>query len=272
MSADPSKIALYLQGTFDTSNPDPEQKTKMKDAARSLGSSGFGTVILGQFHVHDDGTIYYNNTRLDDARWAVSTIPTILKKSGSVENVLLTFGPSGNDFQGIETHLSSFKQTISDLRSAANLDGLDWDLEEDYDRYSNLLVHLTNWAAGSGMKVTAAPYQMASVWTEVLAKTNGDGGTSDGFAWWNLQLYGGAVYERWVNDIHGLVPNPESFLVPGYNVVGSGSPSFVQNRVHDLRQSHSSLDGGFIWKYEGIQSRGQKTAAYAHAIRDGLSG
>jgi hypothetical protein len=64
--------------------------------------------------------------------------------------------------------------------------------------------------------VTAAPYTDSTFWNEVLKKTNPSGST--GFAWWNLQLYGGASYLDLVRDLKGLVPNPATFLIPGYSV------------------------------------------------------
>lgn len=270
MPADPSKIALYSQDTFDVANPTPPQIDAMVAAAQDINRSGFGTVILGQWHVHADGGIYYNNSLLDTVIQALKVIPTALKQGGSVKKVLLTFGPFGADFQGIQKNLTQFKEAIAGVQAVTNIDGLDWDLEQDYSQYGDLLVDLTKWANGLGMIVTAAPYEEPTFWTNVLKKTNTGG--SAGFAWWNLQLYGGASYPNWVPSLKGLVPNPQAFLVPGFNVDDGTSPGNVQSGLNQLQSAAPGLDGGFIWRYESIAHAGFTTAQYANAIAAGLGG
>jgi hypothetical protein len=61
MSADPLKISLYSQDTFDVENPNQQQIDAMVASASNINNSGFGTVLLGQWHVHADGSIYYND-------------------------------------------------------------------------------------------------------------------------------------------------------------------------------------------------------------------
>jgi hypothetical protein len=270
MPADRSKIALYSQDTFDVANPTPQQIDAMVAAAQEINRSGFGTVILGQWHVHADGGIYYNNSLLDTVIPALKVIPTALKQGGSVKKVLITFGPFGADFQGIQQNLAQFKKAIAGVQAMTGIDGLDWDLEQDYGQYSGLLVDLTKWANDLGMMVTAAPYEETSFWTNLLKKTNTGGAA--GFAWWNLQLYGGANYPSWVTALKGLVPNPQSFLVPGYNVDDGTSPGDVQNSLSQLQSSAPGLDGGFIWRYESIAHSGFTAAQYASAIAAGLGG
>lgn len=270
MPVDHMKNALYLQGTFSQANPTEQQKQAMLNAAQDIGASGFGTVILGQWHVYaDNGNIYYNDSMLDSVTWALENIPAALKQGGNVEKVLLTFGPFRTDFQGIQENLALFKTTISKIQSMSAIDGLDWDLEQHYDQFGDLLVDLTQWANSLGMIVTAAPYQDNGFWTDVLKRTNTGG--SAGFSWWNLQLYGGASYPNWVDYLNGLVPKPDEFLVPGYKVAQGASPSYVQNNLSELQQSFPSLDGGFIWKYEAIAENGYTAKEFATAIETGLS-
>lgn len=272
MPADPMKIALYSQNTFDVANPNQQQIDAMVEAAEDINSSGFGTVLLGQWHVHSDGTLYYNNSTLDSVLLTLKVIPTALKLGGSVKKVLLSFGPFGADFKGIKDNLALFKKTVAGIQAMTAIDGLDWDLEQDYDQYGDLLVELTKWANGLGMMVTAAPYdsQYLPFWTGVLKQTNTGG--SAGFSWWNLQLYGGADYGQWVTALNGLVPNPEAFLVPGYSVSQGSSPADVQASLSQFQSSYSSLDGGFIWQYEDIIKANYNAARYAAAIAAGLRG
>ena len=270
MPADPEKIVLYSQNTFDVANPNNQQIDAMVAAAGDIANSGFGTVILGQWHVHMDGTIYYNNSPLDSVIQTLKVIPTVLTQ-GTVENVLIDFGPFGSDFAGIQKNLAQFKKTMAGVQAVTGISGFDWDLEEDYGAYTDLLVDLTEWANGLGMMVTAAPYTDNAFWTNVLQQTNPPGGNA-GFAWWNLQLYGGADYPSWVTYLDGLVPNPQSFLVPGWSVEFGASPSDVTSSLSQLQTSYPSLDGGFIWKYEAIANAGYTTAQYAQAIASGLGG
>ncbi len=268
MAADPKKVALYSQNTFDVPNPTNEQIDKMIAAANDIAYSGFGTVLLGQWHVHSDGTIYYNNSKLDTVIQALKVIPTALGQGGIVKEVLISFGPFGSDFQGIKDNLSQFKKTMEGVVAQTAVQGFDWDLEQDYSDFTDLIVDLTEWANGLGLIVTAAPYQANSFWTDVLKQTNTGG--SSGFAWWNLQLYGGAAYSQWVGYLKGLVPDPQSFLVPGYSVSFGATPHSVQDNLTSLRDNFPSLDGGFIWQYEDIQSSAYTTKQYATGIKNGL--
>lgn len=272
MPADPLKIALYSQNTFDVANPNQQQIDAMVAAAQDINSSGFGTVLLGQWHVHPDGSLFYNNSTLDSVIQTLKVIPTALKLGGSVKKVLLSFGPFGKDFKGIKDNLALFQKTVAGIQAMTDIDGLDWDLEEDYDDYSDLLVKLTTWANGLGMIVTAAPYdyQYLSFWTGVLRQTNTGGAA--GFDWWNLQLYGGADFGQWVSGLGGLVPNAQAFLVPGFSVSQGSSPGDVQSSLSQLQASYPSLDGGFIWQYEDIKKAGHTAAQYAAAIAAGLAG
>jgi hypothetical protein len=242
----------------------------MLQAAADINTSGFGTVILGQWHVHDDGTLYYNDSPLETVADTLKQVVPALQKGGI--KVLLTFGPFPADFTHIADNEASFKQTVAGLQTTSGIDGLDWDLEVedgDYSPYSDLLVDLTAWANGLGMMVTAAPYQSNDFWTSVLQQTNG--GTSAGFSWWNLQLYGGADYPEWVGFLGDLVPKPQEFLVPGYNAGFGSTPDFVQQDLAQTKSSYPGLSGGFIWKYESILSNNYTVAEYAKAIAVSVS-
>ena len=74
-----------------------------------------------------------------------------------------------------------------------------------------------------------------------------------------------------MNDLNGLVPNPESFLVPGYSVSQGSTPTDVQNNLSSLHSSYSSLDGGFIWQYEDIVSSSYTVEDYSQAIAQGVA-
>jgi hypothetical protein len=257
------EAALYCQGTFSTSNPTPAQKKQMLEAAKDIGNSGFTTVILGQFHVHSDGSIYYNDSPLDTVMWALETVPGLIKKAGNVQRVLVTFGPFASDYSGIESNLASFQATMAKVMAAGGIDGLDWDLEENLgSAFASLLVQLTVWANSLGRIVTAAPYYDISFWNTVLQDTQAAGGS---FAWWNLQLYGGASYSQWAASF------PASFLYAGYANTQGATPGSIQSALAVLKTQYPSLTGGFLWRYESIAGSGYTTAQYAQAILAGVS-
>jgi hypothetical protein len=223
MPADAQKVALYCQGTFSVPNPNAQQAGVIVNGAADIAASGFGTVLLGQWHVHANGDIYYNDAPLNSVINPLKVIPTALKLGSAVQKVLLTFGPFTSDFDGIKNNLDQFKQTMAGVVAMTDIDGFDWDLEAyslaEYAPYHDLLVDLTRWATGMGLTVTAAPFNYQPFWNGVLQETNGGGAT--GFSWWNLQLYGGADYGEWVTGLGTMVSNPQSFLTAGYNIAGA---------------------------------------------------
>jgi hypothetical protein len=196
-------------------------------------------------------------------------IPTALGQ-GSVNEVLISFGPFGTDFQAIKDNLTSFQKTMNGVQAQTAINGWDWDLEQDYSQFSDLMVELVQWADGQGLMTTAAPYQVMDFWTGVLKQTNTGG--SQGFAWWNLQLYGGADYGAWVKGLDGLVPDPQSFLVPGYAVHLGATPQNVETQIAGLQGTYPHLDGGFIWQYEDIVGAGYTAKEFADALCQGLGG
>jgi hypothetical protein len=267
MSVDPAKVVLYCQDTFDIANPNQAQYDAMVSAAQDIAASGFGTVLLGQWHVHEDGGIYYNDSPLDSVMKALTTIPAILTQ-GHVGRVLISFGPFAKDFHAIKDNLDEFTSTMDGVQKQSGVDGYDWDLEGDYGQFADLLVGLTEWAGGQGLMTTAAPYEEMRFWTEVLRRTQSGG--APGFAWWNLQLYGGADYGSWVDGLQGIVADPQSFLVPGYAVHLGATPDTTRTSLAQLVASYPDLSGAFIWQYEDILKYGYSAAQFANAIVQGL--
>ena len=263
-----AQAALYCQGSFSTANPTPAQRKQMIDTAKDIGNSGFTTVILGQFHVHPDGAIYYNDSPLDSVLTTLTAIPSLLKRAGKVKKVLVTFGPFGSDFSAIQSNIASFKATMTNLLASCEIDGLDWDVEENLGSFTGLLTDLTTWAAGLGYIVTAAPYYDITFWTTVQQQVQKQGAA---FAWWNLQLYGGAQYSIWIQALGGRVNQPAAFLYPGYSDDQGATPSSIFSALQTLKAKNPALTGGFLWRYESIAGSGYTTAQFAQAILNGVS-
>jgi hypothetical protein len=283
MTANPLHVALYCQGTFDYANPTNQQIDEMVAAAADINASGFGTVILGQWHVHEDGSIYYNDSPLDSVIQQLKVIPTALTLGGSVQRVTLDFGPFYQDYDHIAANLDTFKQTMAGVIAQTAINGFDWDLEDPplgYDHYHDLLVDLTQWANSLVNTVpnlvTAPPYQFGSepFWNGVINVTNAN--DAPGMAWWNLQTYGGADYASWVAGFTNQLPqlDAQSYIVPGYNIGNSwtATPQQVGAAIQQLYAKSPQLDGGFIWRYEDIANSGYTTSDYANAIINAVGG
>jgi hypothetical protein len=281
MTANPLHVALYCQGTFDYANPTNQQIDQMVAAAADINASGFGTVILGQWHVHADGSIYYNNSPLDSVIQQLKVIPTALTLGGSVKRVLIDFGPQYQDYDDIAANLDTFKTTMEGVLAQTAINGFDWDLESPpagYEHYHDLLVDLTNWANSLTLVVpkltTAPPYQDESFWNGVINATNAAG--APGMGWWNLQTYGGADYPSWVAGFTKQLPqlDAQSYIVPGYNIGNpwTATPQQVGAAIQQLYANFPQLDGGFIWRYEDIANSGYTTSDYASAIINAVGG
>jgi hypothetical protein len=267
--ADPAKIVMYVENTFDKRNPNHEQLQAMQRAAADLGEAGFGTLILTFLHLAEDGTLYYNDTPLSETLSFLPSMVAAIKARGSVRRVLISIGPRASDYAHLERNLAQFKSALASAIATIGLDGIDFDLERDYERYDGLLADLAGWAVSRGLTVTAAPFENPGFWASVLRQASRGG--SNPFAWWNLQIYDGADYGAWVRHLSGLVDNPQSFLVPGYRIETT-APSILAGTLHGLQLSYPSLSGSYVWQYEMNLGAGYMAAQYAAAISRGLGG
>lgn len=271
MAANLLHLVLYSQNTFDVGDPDEQEAGVEIAAADNINTSGFGAINLGQWHVQSDGTLHYNDTPLEEVIVPLQVIVTSLTIGGGVgrglRNAFISFGPFGTDFSNMATNWDFFTQQVSELQLRTAINGIDLDLEADYDANFDVVVKLTDWANSKGLIVTAAPYDDSKIdfWINVLKATN------YGHQWWNLQLYGGATYSSWLDALNKTtVPDPQSFLVPGFAVHLGATPSNVQSALQSMLAQYPNLDGGFIWQYEDINKNDFTASQFAAAIATGL--
>ena len=267
MSFNGPAISIYCQGTFDIANPTAAQQTQMLDSANELASSGFGTILLGQWHVHIDGTIYYNDTLYtaggSDLEWSLSTIPPALKKGARY--VVVTFGPTGGDFDHITANLTTFQTAVQYLFDNYQIDGIDFDIEGSYSTENQqTLATLAEWASSQGKLVTAAPYTYMDWWQGLLQQ-------STHFNWMNLQMYAyqndPSDYGPWVQGLTGYTPHPQTFLSYGFKPAAGISPNEVTFTLKSIRSTYPDVNNAFIWRYEDIRG---KASQYHGAIMSGL--
>ncbi len=263
----------------------------------AIAASGFTTVIVGLFHVHDDGSLYYNDDAVDATTAAI--IKTLKSTPGSkVKTVLFSIG--GGNWAGHPASVSdsdypamkktwntpapgatkTSKQNILDFLKDAQLDGLDLDYEPVTTPFDTAFIaQITNEISAKGYIMTAAPYQDISDWETVLKstaiKTKGSP-SGNNFSWWNLQIYSGAMganYPNWVSHLNnikteiGLTSSEiEAFIVPGYK---PDCGTMVGVYIAELKQNYPNLNGGFIWRYKFISNC---LAAQASSILNAAKG
>jgi hypothetical protein len=241
------------------------------NAAADVAASGFDTIIVGLWHVHSDGSIFYNDFPVDSDTTAAicESIQALKTTPGStVKTVLISFGGgnwaghpasvSDTDYPAMKANWTTFQPALAALLRDSGADGVDWDYEPETTPFDTAFIaKITNEMAAVPCLVTAAPYTDQADWLTVIAGTRTAGAAApNNFAWWNLQLYGGADYGNWVAALQGAPTGMtsgqvETFLLPGYSPGCSYSPvSDIQN----LYGSYPALGGAFIWNYTGVET------------------
>jgi hypothetical protein len=270
--------ALATLTAWAAAMPDSPTKTMYQNdlaaaiTASEVATSGFDTVIVGLWHVHSDGSIYYNDFPIDsDTTAAISDSIAALKSApgSTVKTVLISFGGgnwydhpasvSDTDYPAMKANWATFKPALITLLQDSGADGVDWDYEPETVPFDDAFItQITNEIAAASYLVTAAPYQEQSDWLTVIKGTL-NGATANNFAWWGLQLYSGVPsYPDWITAIQGVTTGMtndqvETFLLPGYKPDCSpyGSPV---GAITALYGSYPSMNGAFIWNYSGIQT------------------
>lgn len=244
------------------------------DAVSALCRSGFSTIIVGLFHVHADGSLYYND---DPVSAATATIIASLKQIAREPRPMCLHvhwrrqlaRPSGIGVRfglpGDESHLTqpapgqslTSKAAILELMRAGNIDGLDLDYEPMTTPFDvDFIAQIATEISAVGHLVSAAPYQDHGHWGSVLSQTTTSSGNC--FTRWNLQLYGGADYATWVAYLGTLsaqtnINDPQRFLVPGYSIACGSTPNDdLGQPLNQLAQQYPTLDGAFIWNSTSI--------------------
>ena len=249
--------------------------------AADVAKAGFDSIIVGLWHVHKGGDIYYNDFPINENTAAAFTGSFKWLKSApgsTVKNVILSVGGgdgvSDDDYKNMKAAWPTVRDALRGLFADSNADGVDWDYEPVSTQFdSDFIIMITNQMASPAppakpYRVTAAPFEDIEEWKKVISNTLFQGGTLPGnnFSWWNLQLYGGADYKDWIDGLGeiktGLKPlELQAFLVPGYSMSDCKSPPVGEPSISDLRKAYKSLGGAFIWNYDGIQGCAQDVAS-----------
>jgi hypothetical protein len=253
------------------------------ESVKNLAQSGFTTVIVGLFHVHSDGSLWYNDSAVEASH--ATLISSLKSTTGSkIEKVLISIG--GGNWKGHPASVSdsdypamkntwitpaprqstTSQQNIVAFMQDARVDGLDLDYEPEETSFDvDFIIQIVQDISAQGFMLTAAPYKHSDYthWQSVLEACATDAGNL--FSWWNLQLYGGADYENWYSKLSVVwastgIQNAElaQFLVPGYSLFCGDIP----DNLIDLVKDHSALNAAFIWKYDTIADCANAQATY----------
>lgn len=252
--------------------------------ASDIATAGFDTIIVGLFHVHEGGLIFYNGFPVN-----TETFPDICKSiaalksspGSTVKTIILSFGGgayeggsvSDADYTNMKASWPAFKSDLLVLLEHSASDGVDWDYEPVATSFdTGFIIQITNEMAASPYLATAAPYTDQDKWITVIEGTR-TGSSGNNFAWWNLQCYGGADYGGWVTALQGASTGlsaaaVEAFLLPGYDPGDCLQIPGVVSMVQTLHGGYPSLNGAFIWFYTPIKDCAQKAAGELRSIFD----
>jgi hypothetical protein len=275
-----------------------------------LGSAGFDTIILASMHISSEGVINYNNTTMasggavsPDLDPNLATVLDGMKSSGTVTNILMSFGGGGCfsgqaigywDFLHLKDLIAQypdpadnpFFQNLSAILKAYPIDGVDIDLEvyasafacqdgfsASYSEFTSTLTTLAGWVQGNQGLTTIAPYESYDFWADLLVSTY-VGGTQQ-IAWVNLQ--GGSLEPAdnagFVQALQGKtigVSNLDGFVSSGVQIPSGATPEQVQSAYAPFGQSNPNAGGGWLWNFSSFTP--DQSNAFATAVRQGLQG
>lgn len=265
----------------------PHNETTIK----SLGDSGFTTVVAFALHLTKDGDLVFNqpNAKLvsgdeyvGPSNWGdqLSTL-----KDGSVNELFFCIGGwETGDFDRLEHWISTDKSALRKKFAVLKkhlpaVDGIDLDDEGTYDKttttqFSKLLHDI-------GYDVTFCPYTRCHFWVECLKELNSE--TPNLVTGFNLQCYAGGRLNTpgpWIHAIKqemGPDFDAKGFVFPGLwgqhgKHCGEGDlPDKIHQKLHKWKKA-AGIEGAFLWLYDEIADCGGSAKAYAQKMRTALQG
>lgn len=287
MSIPSPNVAVYTEGPLVTpdslntlkawvdSLPHGNQRDRLNEAladapqAADVAVSGFSTVLIGLFHLDNDGTIHYNGFPFESNAAAFNEAFAALKNTpgSTVETVIVSFAVTNST--NMKSKWETFKPQLLELMQNAGAQGVDWDYKPDADFDAPFIAQMTNDVADEGYLVTAAPFSDSSVsdWVTVIEATVNKSGTGNNFACWALQIEGpGSVapYVSWLYSLQkattGMTPDQlETFFSPAFQP--GDCSNFPTQQIEALRQKAPYLNGAFIYRYQAIALCAKQMAA-----------
>ena len=293
------KIALFLATAISTLNftpkPTSPADTNITIYARgiypgddstfdNLRTSGFTTVVLSSFYIHENGDVYSGDSRspiihngeyVGDKEW-LRRIASLKQKPGSVTRIeILLEGrwygqpPNTYDFirdwsdpkksvPGIITGTgknSTLYKIAKVFKDDLGIDAASIDDESVYDsasviRFGKMLRRLK-------MHMSLCPFTKLPYWKAVL---NGSKkGTIDAIY---LQCYDGGsrnTPEKWVDSLAGNIPLYPIFLCRGSfstcsTTHNSKSADEIRAEMIRFKKAYPHMSGGAVWQMEDVKN------------------
>lgn len=292
-----ANVTLYLgAGTGFDSNwaaATPSEQAAIQQQIEStvteLSKLPWNVYILAFLHVHAQTLpmqLVYNGTPVASLYPGLGAELAKLKAAG--KRLLISIGGWDNacDFSGIQTvGVAAFlTQAQQQVIGPLGLDGIDLDLEPTqdsgyycpvepswngvYEKYSPVLVELSNQAAAAGLVVSHAPamYMDSTYYTGpngILVGTKQ--GTGNSIAFLNYQTYGegtnlAPTFEAFVGQIDSAstgIANPAEFVCAGFGIADGLNDNVVVagQGIVQLRQTYGEIGGAFVWRFTASQTQ-----------------
>jgi hypothetical protein len=304
----PAKAAIPTTG-FHTPKPTSPADTNITIYARgiypgddstfdNLRTSGFTTVVLSSFYIHENGDVYsgdsrspiiHNGVYVGDKEW-LRRIASLKQKPGSVTRIeILLEGrwygqpPNTYDFirdwsdpkksvPGIITGTgknSTLYKIAKVFKDDLGIDAASIDDESVYDsasviRFGKMLHRLK-------MHMSLCPFTKLAYWKAIL---NGSKkGTVDAIY---LQCYDGGsrnTPDKWVDSLAGNIPLYPIFLCRGSfstcsTTHNSKSADEIRAEMIRFKKTYPHMSGGAVWQMEDVKN----FVKYNCAVKDPQSG
>ncbi len=291
-------IDVYTVHTFDVPNPTPPQQQALMATAKSLAASDFTLMLLASMHVHDDSSLYFNNTPMIDPDGKPSgqlspnlaaCIEAMKKKTPTRARALASFGGGGEvqlhppngptrpvgywDFLAIQKLIAQYPDPAKNpffvnlthmLKTYPGIEGLDLDLECDslaeYQQFTDTMVQVIQWLRKNNYIAVLCPYNYPEFWCDVIEKVG-----ASAIAWVNLQN----IEDQFPSFVRDL----EAAGIDGGRIYGGLQmagldPEDVRQTFQGIASSYPGIGGGWLWNLEDFGSN--PPAAYAAAVAKGL--
>ena len=200
-----AKIGVYTLGTYSVANPTPsDQDLMVEEAVARSRPSDFNLVMLASLHVHDDGSIFFNDTPMINSESAGAFRPAQPQSASVLQDHHVEIRDarfirrrrrvqrqSGRllgfqRHQNVDRQVSPIPPRIRSSRILAFMfdiypwiRGIDLDLEcnslADYQSFTTTLATIIKWLGAGKYACTLCPYQFPDFWVDVIKRAGGAG-------------------------------------------------------------------------------------------------
>ncbi len=250
---------------------------------RLLKHSGFNTMLLSSFYIHENGDLYSGDSHqpiIHDGKWVGDTAyvrrVNDLKKKSSISRIEILlegrwYGQPPNTFDFIRdwydstktvpgivtgiTEQSTLFNICKVLKEVLNADAFCIDDESVYDSPS--IIAMGKIAAKLNMHMTLCPFKGYLYWGDVLKSS--DVHVVDALY---LQCYDGGARNEikdWVGALKPVQPIYPIFMVRGSfgtcdTYKGSKSVAEIKTQLKGFAKDYPTISGAAIWQVEDLKN------------------